>query len=69
MPRIESTARSRPGKSLLFVFVAAQAFSVPIFPASAQTPASQLSVREPIVVRFAPPVPSRDTREESCWTE
>jgi hypothetical protein len=69
MPQIESIVRSRRGRCALFVFVAAQVCSASIFPASAQTPVSQLSVRETSVVRFAPPVPSGRTRDGSCWTD
>jgi hypothetical protein len=35
----------------------------------AQMPVSPLIVSETSVIRFAPPVPSGDVREGSCWTE
>jgi hypothetical protein len=67
--QIESDPRNRLGRYALYVFVAALIFSASIFTASAQTPVSQLTVRETIVVRFAPPLPSGDTRDGSCWTD
>ena len=38
-------------------------------PVRAQMPASPLTVTQTSIVRFAPAVPSGDTREGSCWTE
>jgi hypothetical protein len=67
--QIESNPRSRWRRCALYVFVAGQVFSAAMVPASAQTPVSQLTVRETIVVRFAPSMPSGNARDGSCWTD
>jgi len=65
MRRFVARARSHRPRRVLAI-AEALIFSAAIFPALAQAPVSQLSMRETSIVHFVPSAPANDTRGGSC---